>query len=294
MKTILVTGANGQLGNSLRRLAGSYPSYTFLFTDVDALDICDLSSVRSFVKDQRIDYILNCAAYTAVDKAEDNEAVCDRVNREAVRNLGVVAGENGAKVIHISTDYVFDGTNHRPYVETDRTCPVSVYGRTKLAGEQALTEVCPDSVVIRTAWLYSEFGSNFVKTVLRLGAERDEVRFIFDQVGTPTYAGDLAKAMMAVVEQAEKDAFVPGIYHFSNEGVCSWYDFTVTILRLAGIPCRVVPIESGDYPSRAARPHYSVLNKGKIKKTYGVQIPHWEESLRTCLHNSKEQNKHIE
>lgn len=290
MKTILVTGANGQLGNSLRRLGGAYPSYTFLFTDVDTLDICDLSSVRSFVKDKRVDYILNCAAYTAVDKAEDNEAVCSRVNRDAVRNLGVAAQENGAKVIHISTDYVFDGTNHIPYVETDGTCPVSVYGRTKLAGEQVLAEVCPDSVVIRTAWLYSEFGSNFVKTVLRLGTERDEVRFIFDQVGTPTYAGDLAKAMMAVVEQAERGAFVPGIYHFSDEGVCSWYDFTVTILRLAGIPCRVVPIESGDYPSRATRPHYSVLNKGKIKKTYGVQIPHWEESLRTCLHNSTEQN----
>lgn len=291
MKTILVTGANGQLGNSLRRIANSYPAYSFLFTDVDTLDICDSSSVISFVKDNQVDYILNCAAYTAVDKAEDNEEICGRINRDAVRNLGLAASQNGAKVIHVSTDYVFDGTNHIPYVETDETCPVSVYGRTKLAGEEALIDVCPDSVIIRTAWLYSEFGSNFVKTVLKLGAEREEVRFIFDQIGTPTYAGDLANAMMTIVEEAEKGGFVPGIYHFSNEGVCSWYDFTVTILHLAGISCRVIPIETGDYPSRATRPHYSVLNKGKIKKTYGVVIPHWEESLRTCLHNSIEKNK---
>lgn len=283
MKTIVVTGANGQLGNSLRELSAGYSRFTFLFTDVDTLDICDADAVRKYVSDNHVDYILNCAAYTAVDKAEDDEALCMRINSDAVRNLGNAARAAGAKVIHISTDYVFDGTHHLPYVETDATCPASVYGRTKLAGEEALAETCPDSVIIRTAWLYSEYGNNFVKTMLRLGAEREELRVIFDQVGTPTYAGDLAVAMMAVVEQAENDSFLPGVYHFSDEGVCSWYDFTVKILQIAGLKARVVPIESKEYPAKAPRPHFSVLNKAKIKAAYGVTIPHWEESLRKCM-----------
>lgn len=283
MKTVLVTGANGQLGNSIRVRAGYHDGYDFLFTDVDTLDICDREAVRMFVEENKVQYILNCAAYTAVDKAEDDEELCARINRDAVRNLGEAARAAGAKVIHVSTDYVFDGTNHVPYIETDTTCPASVYGRTKLAGEQALIEACPDSVVIRTAWLYSEYGNNFVKTMLRLGSEREELRVIFDQVGTPTYAGDLADALLSVMEQAEEGRFVPGIYHFSNEGVCSWYDFTVKILQVAGLGCRVVPIESREYPARAHRPHYSVLNKGKIKSTYGLTIPHWESSLRDCM-----------
>ncbi len=186
-------------------------------------------------------------------------------------------------MIHVSTDYVFDGTNHLPYVETDRTCPASVYGRTKLAGEQALQEVCPDAVIIRTAWLYSEFGNNFVKTMLRLGYEREQLPVVFDQVGSPTYAGDLAAAILAVLVQAEEGAFAPGIYHFSNEGVCSWYDFAVKIMELGNAPCHVLPIESKDYPAKAARPHFSVLNKAKIKATYKISIPHWEASLRTCM-----------
>lgn len=283
MKTVLVTGANGQLGSSLRALSSQYPSYTFLFTDVDQLDICNRDAVKAYVTGNGVNYILNCAAYTAVDAAEDNETLCRQINCEAVRNLGEAASEAGAKVIHISTDYVFDGTGHRPYTESDATCPVSVYGRTKLAGEEALAEVCPESVIIRTAWLYSEYGRNFVKTMLRLGKEKEELSVVFDQVGTPTYAGDLAKTVWAVVEAAEEGAFRPGIYHFSDEGVCSWYDFTVKILQLAGADCRVKPIESKDYPSRAARPPFSVLNKGKIKAVYGLAIPHWEESLRTCL-----------
>lgn len=283
MKTVLVTGANGQLGNSLRTLSGQYPAYTFLFTDVAELDICDKEAVRAYVNDNRIDYILNCAAYTAVDKAEDNEALCLRINAEAVRNLGEAASEAGARILHISTDYVFDGTAHTPYVETDPTCPVSAYGRTKRAGEEALLSVCPEAVIIRTAWLYSEYGSNFVKTMLRLGVERDEISVVFDQVGTPTYAGDLAKALCVVLEAAEKGAFEPGIYHFSNEGVCSWYDFTVKIFQLAGLACRVKPIESKEYPSRTVRPPYSVLNKKKIKAAYRLAIPHWEESLRRCM-----------
>lgn len=283
MNKILVTGANGQLGNSIRSLASQYPEFNFLFTDVDTLDICDPVAVHLYVTKNQVNYILNCAAYTAVDKAEDNEEICSRINWIAVRNLGDAACSVGAKVIHVSTDYVFDGTNCQPYVETDATCPVSAYGRTKLAGEKALMEACPNSVIIRTAWLYSEFGTNFVKTMLRLGSEREELRVIFDQVGTPTYAGNLAAAILAIVEQASNDFFVPGIYHFSDEGACSWYDFTVKILQLADITCRVVPIETKEYPTLATRPHYSVLNKGKIKQIYKISISHWEESLRSCM-----------
>ena len=285
MKTVLVTGANGQLGNSIQVRASQYPDYRFLFTDVDSLDICDKEAVARYVREHDVNFILNCAAYTAVDKAEANEELCHRINCDAVRNLGEAAQAKGAKVIHISTDYVFDGSHCKPYVESDATCPVSVYGRTKLAGEQALQAACPDSVIIRTAWLYSEYGNNFMKTVLRLGKERDELRFIFDQVGTPTYAGDLANAMLTILVAAEKDHFVPGIYHFSDEGVCSWYDFTVKILQIAGLEKNVIPIETKDYPTPATRPHYSVLNKGKIKETYGIVIPHWEKSLAYCMSN---------
>lgn len=283
MKTILVTGANGQLGNSIRLIANQHPQYNFLFTDVDTLDITDSAAVKAMVKDNQVNYILNCAAYTAVDKAEDNEDLCRRLNCDAVHVLGEAAHEANAKIIHVSTDYVFSGTSYRPYKETDDTRPVSAYGRTKLAGEEALVKVCPDAVIIRTAWLYSEFGNNFVKTVLRLGKERDQLGFVFDQAGTPTYAGDLAEAILTVVTADEKGTFVPGIYHYSNEGVCSWYDFTVKVLQIAGIECSVRPIETKDYPTRAVRPPYSVLNKGKIKEIYGVTIPHWEESLRICL-----------
>lgn len=283
MKTILVTGANGQLGNSIRLLADRHPQYQFLFTDVDTLDITDLAAVKAAVQDNQVNYIINCAAYTAVDKAEDNEELCRRLNSYAVGLLGKAAHEAGAKMIHISTDYVFSGTSCLPYKETDDTRPVSTYGRTKLAGEEVLMEVCPDAVIVRTAWLYSEFGSNFVKTVLRLGKERDELGFVFDQIGSPTYAGDLAAAILAIVVSDERDAFIPGIYHYSNEGVCSWYDFTVKILEIAGISSRVRPIETKDYPTRAVRPPYSVLNKSKIKQTYGIAIPHWESSLRVCM-----------
>ena len=284
MKTIIVTGANGQLGNSVRQWAEKYPQYIFVYTDIDTLDICDATAVKSFVKEKGADYIINCAAYTAVDKAEDDETLCARINQEAVQNLGEAAQEVGAKVIHVSTDYVFDGTNHVPYVETDATCPASVYGRTKLAGEQALLKVCPESsVIIRTAWLYSEFGNNFVKTMLRLGSEREQLLVVFDQEGSPTYAGDLAAAILTVLEQAEKGGFVPGVYHFSNEGVCSWYDFAVKIMELGGKTCQVAPIESKEYPAKANRPHYSVLNKAKIKTTYQVVVPHWETSLRKCI-----------
>jgi len=279
MKNVLVTGSNGQLGNSIRAQADDHAGFNFVFTDVAELDITNKKAVMAFAEAVEIDYIVNCAAYTAVDKAEENEALAQKVNADAVQVLGEVAQVIGAKVVHVSTDYVFDGTNSKPYVESDSPCPVSAYGRTKLAGELALFAACPESVVFRTAWLYSEYGSNFVKTMLRLGEEKERLSVIFDQVGTPTYAGDLASAILAVLEASEHSMFSPGIYHFSNEGVCSWYDFALKIMQLAQLDCSVLPIETKEYPTPATRPHFSVLNKHKIKTTYGITIPHWEKSL---------------
>ena len=281
MKSIFVTGANGQLGSALQQRANHHPEWTFYFTDIDALDICDKAQLTEYVRANGIGYILNCAAYTAVDKAEDDAERCMRINRDAVRNISEVASEHGAHVIHISTDYVFDGRGQRPYREDDPTAPTSVYGRTKLAGEQALQEVLPDAVIIRTAWLYSEVGQNFVKTMLRLGAERSEVSVVADQVGTPTYAGDLADAMLKILAHP---VWAPGIYHFSNEGVCSWYDFARKIMEIGGRRCTLHPITTDQYPTRATRPAYSVLDKTKIKQVFGLRIPAWEESLAGCVH----------
>jgi len=280
MDTILITGSHGQLGNEMQQASAGFPAFRFLYTDVEDLDICDKKALDAFVKTNQVNIIVNCAAYTAVDKAEDDEALCYKINTDAVRNIGEIANENGIKVVHISTDYVFDGTNHIPYTEDQPVCPSSVYGKSKLAGEQALLESCKQTVIIRTAWLYSSFGNNFVKTMMKLGAERDSLNVIFDQIGTPTYAADLAKTILQVLSHND---FVPGIYHFSDEGVCSWYDFTKSIHRIAGIQCDVHPIETKDYPVRTPRPHYSVLNKAKIKSTYDLVIPHWEESLVKCI-----------
>jgi dTDP-4-dehydrorhamnose reductase len=285
MKNVLITGSNGQLGNEIRVLSDRFRSFRFFFTDIEELDICNLQAIRTFLSGNNVAYIVNCAAYTAVDKAEDDPELCYKVNRDAPGNLGEAAEEYGAKVIHVSTDYVFDGTNYKPYVETDPVCPVSVYGKSKLEGERALTTVCPESMVIRTAWLYSGFGNNFMKTMLRLGKERDSLNVVFDQVGTPTYAADLASCILQILDFSEKNTFKPGIYHYSNEGVCSWYDFTISIHKSAGIMnCKVLPIEGTDYPAKAPRPHYSVLNKKKIKETFGISIPHWKESLNTAIH----------
>jgi len=288
MKTILVTGANGQLGTSLRRLAKSSAAFRFLFTDIDTLDICNKEALLMYAQAQEIHYIVNCAAYTAVDKAEDDEILCMRINSEAVRNLGETAATVGAKVIHISTDYVFDGTNSVPYLETDYTCPMSAYGRSKQTGELILRAVCPDALIIRTAWLYSEYGANFVKTMLALGKEKKELGIVFDQIGTPTYAGDLAAAILSIVAAAEAGNFKAGIFHYSNEGVCSWFDFARKIFSLAALPCRALPVETKDYPTRATRPQYSVLNKRKIKQTYHLHIPHWEDSLRAMLQTNQD------
>ena len=280
-KKILITGANGQLGYEMRNVLEGDNRFECLFTDVAELDICDAEAVKRTVVDNRVDYIVNCAAYTQVDKAEDNVELCRKINAVAVENLARAAAERGARMIHISTDYVFDGRGYRPYTEEMTPDPQSVYGSTKLEGEQALQRLCPESVIIRTAWLYSPYGNNFVKTMMRLGSEREELSVVADQVGTPTCAADLAQAILAVLHA---ETFVPGIYHFSDEGACSWYDFTVAIHRLAGITtCRVKPIRSDEYPSRAHRPFYSVLDKSKIKQTYGLAIPHWYESLSHCI-----------
>ncbi len=280
MQTILVTGYKGQLGSEVQVLAPSYPQFEFIFTDVEELDICDRQAVEKYFAERKIDVLLNCAAYTAVDKAEEDVELCYRINEKAVGILGEVAAQYGTKMVHVSTDYVFDGTNYLPYTEDRPVCPATVYGKSKLAGEQLLMDVCPTAVIVRTSWLYSSFGNNFVKTMIKLGRERDTLNVIFDQVGTPTYAADLADALLQVISA---DKFIPGVYHYSNEGVCSWYDFTIAIHQIAGIDCRVLPIESKDYPAKTPRPHYSVLNKKKIKTNYNFQIPHWEDGLRRCM-----------
>ena len=276
MESILVTGANGQLGTALRHLSDRLHCLKFYFTDIDKLDICKPQQIAAFVKEHKIGSIVNCAAYTAVDRAEDDVETCFRINRDAVHAIGEVAASAKARVIHISTDYVFDGHGSRPYREDDPTHPTTVYGKSKLAGEQALLAVCMDTVIIRTAWLYSETGTNFVKTMLRLGAERDSIGVVTDQIGSPTYAGDLAAAIAKVLES---ERFEPGIYHYTNEGVCSWFEFAQKIFALSQTKCMVHPLVSADYPTRAQRPAYSVLDKTKIKATYGTPTPHWEESL---------------
>ena len=277
---ILITGCNGQLGNEMQLLEVMNPQHTYFNTDVAELDITNREAVCQFVEQNQIDGIVNCAAYTAVDKAEDNQQLCDLLNHVAPGYLAEAVEQRGGWLIQVSTDYVFDGTNHTPYVETDAVCPNSVYGRTKLAGEQAAQKACQRTMIIRTAWLYSTFGNNFVKTMIRLGNEKSELGVIFDQIGTPTYARDLAVAIMTAINQGVK----PGVYHFSDEGVISWYDFTKAIHRIAGITtCHVRPLHTSEYPTPAARPHYSVLDKTKIKQTYGIEIPYWEESLKECI-----------
>ena len=277
---ILITGCNGQLGNEIQLLQAQYAQHTWFNTDVNELDITDKAAIERFVETNEIGGIVNCAAYTAVDKAESDPQLARKLNAEAPAFLAEVVGKRSGWMVQVSTDYVFDGTKHTPYVETDEPCPNSVYGQTKLEGEQAVSKFCPNAMIIRTAWLYSEFGNNFVKTMIRLGREREQLGVIFDQVGTPTYAHDLATVIMTAIDKGIK----PGIYHFSNEGVTSWYDFTKSIHRLSGITtCKVSPLHTVEYPTPANRPAYSVLDKTKIKTTYGIEIPHWEESLAKCI-----------
>lgn len=287
---ILITGCNGQLGNEMQLLERENPQHLFFNTDIaDAaegvsnyhrLDITNAEEIEQFVMDHQIDGIINCAAFTAVDKAESSQNLCTMLNATAPGDLAKAIQKRGGWLVQVSTDYVFDGTNHTPYTESDPTCPNSVYGMTKLAGEEAALRGCRKTMIIRTAWLYSEFGGNFVKTMMRLGREKEQLGVIFDQIGTPTYALDLAEVIMTAVNNGIK----PGVYHYSNEGVISWYDFTKAIHRLAGITtCQVRPLHTEEYPTPASRPHYSVLDKTKIKKTYNIEVPYWEESLKKCI-----------
>lgn len=277
---ILVTGSYGQLGNSLRKVFDKDPDIEATYTDYDTLDITDREAVARYMADNRFDIVVNCAAYTAVDKAETDEILASALNTGAVGNLGESAARTGTKVIHISTDYVFSGEGFRPYAENDEPYPQGIYGRTKLEGEGLLTSFCQDAMIIRTAWLYSEFGKNFVKTMLSLAETHPELRVVCDQIGTPTYAGDLADAIHAIVKH---DKWVPGIYHFTDEGVASWYDFAEAIFEEAGKKVRVNPVPTTEYPTPAKRPLYSVLSKSKIKSTFGITIPYWRDSLRKCL-----------
>lgn len=287
---ILVTGACGQLGNEMQLQAQQHPGHQWFFTDVvsvdsgipavTSLDITDRDAIEAFVADNAIDIIVNCAAFTAVDRAESEPERALLLNATAPGYLAAAIKQRGGQLIQISTDYVFDGTAHTPYTEESSTCPASVYGRTKLAGEEAVMSANTSAMIIRTAWLYSRFGNNFVKTMLRLGREKSELGVIFDQIGTPTYARDLAAAIMKAIDSG----IVPGIYHFSNEGVISWYDFTKAIHRLAGITtCKVRPLHTAEYPTPATRPHYSVLDKTKIKQTYSIEVPYWLDSLEACI-----------
>lgn len=278
---ILVTGANGQLGMELRPLLDSaFPSST-VFTDVEELDLTDAKAVETFVANNDFTHIVNCAAYTAVDRAEEEKMQCSRINFDAVKNLALAADANGTKIIHISTDYVFDGTNHRPYKESDKVNPISQYGTTKRKGETALLALSPEALIIRTSWLYSPHGHNFLKAMLNKAHTSAEIKVVADQIGTPTYARDLAEAIIRILRSHQ---WVPGIYHFSDEGAASWFDFAKAIFRISGIKnVNVIPIPTEDYPTAAARPSYSILDKTRIKATYGVEIPHWEDSLAQCI-----------
>ncbi len=277
---ILITGCNGQLGSELLLLEPEHGQHTFFNTDVGELDITDKSAVDDFVSTHQIDGIVNCAAFTAVDLSESESEKCTTLNTLAPAYLAAAIEARGGWMIQISTDYVFNGKSYLPYVEDDTPSPDSVYGSTKLAGELGVSKFCHHAMIIRTAWLYSTFGNNFVKTMLRLGKEKESLGVVFDQVGTPTYARDLAMAIMCIIEQGVQ----PGVYHYTNEGVTSWYDFTKAIHRIAGITtCTVSPLHTFEFPTPATRPHYSILDKTKIKQTFGLEIPHWEDSLRQCL-----------
>jgi len=295
MISVLITGSNGQVGHEIRDfiLNDEYviSDFEFYFTNRKILDITDRDAVEAFCITNNIEVIVNCAAYTAVDKAEEDVVTADRVNHLAVKNLAQIAKEKHIKLIHTSTDYVFDGKNYKPYVETDSTSPVSVYGQTKLDGEKAMQEINPEnSIIIRTSWVYSSYGANFVKTMLRLGKERDSLGVIFDQVGTPTYAGDLAQTILEIIPKIENEEVE--IYHYSNEGVLSWYDFAKEIMRMSSLECQINAIETKEYPTPATRPHYSLLNKSKIKKEYNIVIPYWKDSLYTFFVREMGESNH--
>lgn len=284
---ILITGANGQLGNEMRRVS-AISSNHYIFTDVAELDITNPDAIRKMVNDNHIEIIVNCAAYTNVDKAEDDYEMADLLNNKAVENLAAAAKEVDATLIHVSTDYVFQGDRNIPCCEDWETNPLGVYGKTKLAGEQSLQRVGCKYLIFRTAWLYSSFGKNFVKTMQQLTADRDSLKVVFDQVGTPTYARDLADVIFKVIEEELFDK--QGIYHFSNEGVCSWYDFAKEICALSGNTCDIQPCHSDEFPSKVKRPHFSVLDKTKLKSAFNINVPYWKDSLIKCINELKKNN----
>jgi len=279
---ILVTGSNGQLGSELKELAPKYKEHSFVFTDIDELDITSKKAINSFFKSDKFDLLINCAAFTAVDKCETEKKAARRLNVLAVRNLAIACADNDMSIIHISTDYVYDGNHYMPYKESDFTNPESYYGITKLEGEEVVDEFAKNGVIIRTSWLYSSFGSNFVKTILKHANAKDELKVVYDQIGTPTYAHDLA---VVILDNVKKLKNIDGIelFNFSNEGVSSWYDFAKEIVDIKGIDCIITPIETKDYPLPAARPKYSILNKSKIKEQLDSAIPYWKDSLKVCL-----------
>jgi dTDP-4-dehydrorhamnose reductase len=285
MVKILVTGAEGQLGSEINAIANQYHDFQFFFTDINELDLTDKVALDDFVENVKPDYLVNCAAYTAVDVAERDTELAGLLNTKVPGWIGKLAVAYNFKVIHISTDYVFDGTSYTPYTENDLVNPESFYGKSKLNGEIALLKESKSAMVIRTSWLYSATGKNFLKTMIKLGLERDEVKVVNDQIGTPTFAGDLAQAILTIISKTENKECLwkPGIYHYSGEGVCSWYDFAKSIHEIYEINCNVRPIPTEDYPTPAVRPAYSVLNKSKIKRIFGIQIPYWRDSLKKCI-----------
>lgn len=286
---ILVTGADGQLGSEIKELSAGIDGRTFLFTDVDSLDITSETEIEVYFQKVRPDIVINCAAYTNVDKAESEPETAERINSEAAGILARLTSKYHSEFIHISTDYVFDGKSFKPYTETDTENPQSVYGKSKLAGERIILKEKPDSVIIRTSWLYSSYGNNFVKTMLNLGRNGNDIKVVYDQTGTPTYARDLADVLIRLSEILKNDpaGFVPGIYHYSNEGVASWFDFAKAVFEISGINCKILPVLTEEFPSIANRPHYSVLNKSKIKSTFNIEIPYWKDSLKDCLNKIK-------
>lgn len=281
---ILVTGSNGQLGRSIQERSLLYPEFSFDFTDVDQLDITNKSALELYLKTNKQDVIINCAAYTAVDKAEEEAEKAFLLNATAVEYLSKIASENGIFLIHISTDFIFDGKIDKPYKEEDLAQPESAYGKSKLAGENAIINCGPNASIIRTSWLYSEYGHNFVKTILQLASERNELKVVSDQLGTPTYAGDLADAILKILQTNYQTKGVH-IFHYSNEGVASWYDFAKAIIEFNKLDCKVIPIPTSEYPLPAKRPEYSVMNKEKLKQYFNIEIPKWKDSLKVCLKN---------
>jgi len=288
MKNVLVTGSNGQLGLAIRKVSENTGPFNFTFVDINELDLTDLKKVKDFLSSTHFDYIINCAAYTAVDMAEKQPEKVFSINAKVPEMLAVECVKKKIRLIHLSTDYVYDGSNNVPHSEDDRPRPLSVYAKSKLAGEKALWKN-PFCMVIRTSWLYSEYGNNFLRTMIRLSAEKKEISVVFDQAGTPTYAGDLAGVLIHLLSYSERHSFKAGIYNYSGEGVCSWYDFACEIMKLTGSTCRVIPVRTQEYPLPARRPAYSVMDKSKIKRTFDIRILHWKESLQIAIKNIESQ-----